>query len=99
MEKQLFEQKHINEILARSVDRHSFAEKGIRSEFNRIKSENEALLLEVKSLKYAATHASSITITPPDSSSDKSTKGKILRTQNLLSSPNTDDGNRDLLGL
>lgn len=75
MEKQLCEQKRINEILSRSVDRHAFVEKGIRSEFTRIKSENEALLAEIKLVKYAATQ-NSVTITPPDSSSDRSIKGK-----------------------
>lgn len=82
MDASLQQQKRVNEILSRAVDKHSFAERALRTEFDKIKGECDALNLQIKALRAAKgisafeTATSSVaSITPPDSSSDKSTKG------------------------
>ena len=80
MEAYLQQQKRVNEILSRSVEKHSFAEKAMKVEFDKIRQECETLKAQNKSLreqkKIDDAHLTAAHLTPPDSSaSDKSTRG------------------------
>lgn len=76
IERQLIAQKRVNEILSRNVERSNFSEKGMRLEFNRINAENKQLLEDIRQLKTTNSNPNPTQIiTPPDSSSEKSSKG------------------------
>lgn len=82
LDTQVMEQKRVNEILSKAVDKHSFSEKAYRGEFERIKAEYDLLLNEKKS--NLNNNLTPVVITPPDSSSEKSLKGYLNYYKNIF---------------
>lgn len=81
------QQKRVNDLLSKAVDKHAFSEKAYRVEFERIKSENDSLLIENRNLKEMTKLNNNLlpnVITPPDSSSEKSLKGKFFMILNYF---------------